>query len=157
MAHNKVAVADLPGVSQIHKIGSGFLKSGFYANLTPYQNPGIFATRGPHAHSARSKQFARILSDSSLRNNEDAEVRRKVTLAVPRVSRNAAGASKRADVLKWWTLTTTDVIAHLYFGEIFYALEFGKVDFVPATLIGPFGFTVQMVNVVHRCASKHST
>lgn len=41
IAPNEVAVADLAGVSQIHKIGSGFLKSDFYTKLTPNREPGV--------------------------------------------------------------------------------------------------------------------
>lgn len=120
-------MADLAGVSQIHKISSGFLKSVFYADMTPEQNPGIFAMRDPYAHAARRKLFARAFSNSSLKNNWDDEVRRKVTLAVQKIKQDALGAEKGADVLKWWTLMTTDVIAHLCFGESFEMLKLGKV------------------------------
>jgi hypothetical protein len=47
IAPYEVAVADIAGVSQIHKIGSGFLKSAFYQKLTPHRKPGIFAMRDP--------------------------------------------------------------------------------------------------------------
>jgi cytochrome P450 len=127
IAPNEVAVADMAGVSQIHKIGSGFLKSAFYANLTPTREPGIFAMRDPHAHAARRKLFARAFSNSSLRANWEVEVRKKAEAAVQRIKQDASGAQQGADILKWWTLLATDVIAHLSFGESFNMLELGQV------------------------------
>lgn len=124
---SEVAVADLAAVSQIHKIGAGFLKSDFYAKLTPTREPGIFAMQDPHAHAARRKLFARAFSNSSLRTNWESEVRKKTELAVERIRQEASTAVQGADVLKWWTLMATDVIAHLSFGESFNMLELGKV------------------------------
>ncbi|KAF2829792.1 cytochrome P450 3A17 [Ophiobolus disseminans] len=140
IAPNEVAVADMAGVSQIHKIGSGFLKSTFYTNLTPTRSPGIFAMRDLHTHAARRKLFARAFSNSSLKVNWDEEVRRKVNLAVQKIKQDALGAYRGADVLKWWTLMATDVIAHLSFGESFNMLELGKqtsyIDALQAALLG---------------------
>lgn len=127
VAPHEVAVADLAGVCQIHKVSSGFLKSSFYANLTPDQNPGIFAMRDPYAHAARRKLFARAFSNSSLKIHWDAEVRWKATLAVQKIKQDALDAEKGADILKWWTLMATDIIAHLCFGESFEMLNLGKV------------------------------
>lgn len=123
----EVAVADLAAVTQIHRIGSGFLKSKFYTDMVPNETPGIFAMRDPHAHSARRKLFARAFSNSSLRTNWENDVRHKAELAIQGIKRDASGAENGADVLKWWTLLTTDVIAHLSFGESFHMLESGKV------------------------------
>jgi cytochrome P450 len=117
IAPNEVAISDIAGVSQIHKIGSGFLKTSFYENLTPARNPGIFAMRDPHAHSARRKLFARAFSNTSMRNNWEAEVRCKADLAVQRINQDASSAQKGADVLKWWTLMATDVIQHTQVGK----------------------------------------
>jgi cytochrome P450 len=83
--------------------------------------------RDPHAHAARRKLFARAFSNSSLNSNWDMELRQKVNLAVQRIQRDASGSSQGADILKWWTLMTTDIIAHLSFGESFNMLELGKV------------------------------
>lgn len=125
---NEVAVADIAGVTQIHKIGSGFLKSAFYANLTPARAPGIFAMSNPHEHAARRKLFARAFSNSSMKGNWEAEIRRKTTLAVDQIQKGAMQAGKGADVFKWWTLMATDIITHLSFGESFAMLEQGKVS-----------------------------
>ena len=103
IAPNEAAVSDTGGVTQIHKIG------------------------GPHAHAARRRLFARAFSNSSLNSNWDVEVRQKVGLAVQKIRQDASGSSQGADIFKWWTLMTTDVIAHLCFGESFNMLELGKV------------------------------
>jgi len=128
LAPNEVSVADIPGVSQIHKIGSGFLKSDFYTKLTPTREPGIFAMQNPQDHATRRKLFARAFSNSNLKGNWEADIRRKTTLAVSQIKNTAAQPGKGADVLKWWTLMATDVITHLSFGESFGMLEQGKVS-----------------------------
>lgn len=133
IAPNEVAVNDIAGVSQIHKIGAGFLKSSFYAKLTPTREPGIFAMQNPHDHTARRKLFARAFSNSSLKGTWEVEIRRKTTLAVEQIKKAAMQAGKGADVLKWWTLMATDVITHLSFGESFGMLEQGKVGTRPPT------------------------
>jgi cytochrome P450 len=129
IAPNETAVSDIAGVTQIHKIGAGFLKSDFYSGLIPTDTPGIFAMRDPHAHAARRKLFARPFSNTSLGSNWDVEIRQKVSLAVQRIQRDATSSSQGADIFKWWTLMATDVIAHLSFGESFNMLEQGKVSF----------------------------
>lgn len=84
--------------------------------------------QNPHDHAARRKLFARAFSNSSLKTNWEAEIRRKTTLAVSQIKNNAVQPGKGADVMKWWTLMTTDVITHLSFGESFGMLEQGKVS-----------------------------
>jgi cytochrome P450 len=113
-------------VSAVHKIGAGFSKSAWYDGITPGREPGIFAMRDPHQHSARRRLFARAFSVSSLLASWEPEIRQKTSLAVQKIQNDARGAG--ADVFKWWTLMTTDVIAHLSFGESFHMLEQGKVS-----------------------------
>ena len=123
---HEVAISDPESVSAIHKIGSGFLKSAWYDGNTSMGEPGIFSMRDPQQHSARRKLFARAFSVSSLLANWEPEIREKTGLAVEKIKSDAMGAG--ADVFKWWTLMTTDVIAHLSFGESFHMLEQGKVS-----------------------------
>lgn len=123
----EVAVSDLAAVSQIHKIGGGFLKSDFYRNIIPNRPPGLFSMQDPHQHAVRRRLFARAFSNSNLRATWESEVRKKTELAVMRISQDAKGTTKGADIFKWWTLMATDVIAHLSFGESFNMLEQGKV------------------------------
>lgn len=53
-------------------------------------------------------------------------VQNKVRLAVSRIRDEAARGG--ADLLHWWTLMATDIIAQLSFGESFHSLEVGKVS-----------------------------
>jgi cytochrome P450 len=87
----------------------------------------IFAMQNPHDHSARRKLFARAFSNSNLKTNWEAEIRRKTMLAVNSIRIGATKPGKGANVLKWWTLMATDVITQLSFGESFEMLEQGKV------------------------------
>lgn len=126
----EVAIADMAGVTQIHKIGSGFLKSSFYDLLVPSasETPGLFAMRDPHAHGVRRKFFARPFSNTNLKNNWGQLVRQKAESAVQKIREDASGARNGADILKWWTLMATDVVAHISFGESFHMIETGKVS-----------------------------
>ncbi|RGP79424.1 hypothetical protein FLONG3_2479 [Fusarium longipes] len=137
LSPHEVSVSDLESVSAIHKIGAGFLKSAWYDGITPDREPGIFAMRDPHQHSARRRLFARAFSVSSLLTNWEPEIRQKTSLAVQKIKHDAQGSG--ADVFKWWTLMTTDVIAHLSFGESFHMLEQGKqtpyIDSIQLALI----------------------
>ncbi|KAG9381754.1 cytochrome P450 [Pyrenophora tritici-repentis] len=126
IAPNQVAVADVAGVSQIHRIGSGFVKSAWYENFVSLTVAGIFAMRDPVMHGTRRKLFSRALSNSSLKTNWEPEVRRKVNLAVQKIKQDALGSQKGADIFKWWTLMATDVVTHLSFGESFNMIEQGK-------------------------------
>jgi cytochrome P450 len=153
----EVAIADMAGVTQIHKIGSGFVKSSFYNLLVPStsETPGLFAMRDPHAHGIRRKFFARPFSNTNLKNHWGQEVRRKAELAVQKIREEASGARDDADILKWWTLMATDVIAHISFGESFHMIETGKVSLAPEDL-HPGKAKQISENSVHRCASECS-
>jgi hypothetical protein len=127
----EVAIADMAGVTQIHKIGSGFLKSSFYEAMVPSTSDalGIFAIRDSHAHGVRRRFFARPFSNSNMKSQWGSEVFRKAEMAVEKIKQDASGSRTGADILKWWTLMTTDVIAHLSFGESFHMIETGKVSY----------------------------
>ncbi|TEA04262.1 Cytochrome P450 monooxygenase cypX [Colletotrichum sidae] len=121
----EVAVADPESFTAIHKIGSGFLKGPWYSTVTVGVEPGIFAMADPKKHAARRRLFARAFTCASLRRNWEPIVRQKVERAVERIKAEEAVCGS-ADILKWWTLMTTDVIAHLSFGDSFEMLELGK-------------------------------
>lgn len=109
----------------------------------------------PNRHSQRRRLFARAFSYTSIATHWDATIREKVCLAVQRIKECAieggnerstggeAGTnmqSRGADIMKWWTLMATDVIAHLSFGESFRMLEHGKqtayIDAVQNVILG---------------------
>lgn len=130
IAPDEAAVSSLQATQMIHKVGSGFNKSSFYDAITAQRRdsePGIFSMRGGKPHAARRKLFARPFSQNSLRANWESVIQSKVRLAVNRIL-GEAGAEGEADILKWWTLMATDVIAHLSFGESFRMLELGRVS-----------------------------
>ncbi|KAE9578600.1 putative sterigmatocystin biosynthesis P450 monooxygenase [Colletotrichum fructicola] len=135
----EVAVADPEGFNTIHKIGSGFLKGPWYSTVTAGVEPGIFAMVDPKKHAARRKLFARAFTSASLRQNWERIVRQKVERAVEQIKAEALNG--KADVLKWWTLMTTDVIAHLSFGESFEMLELGEKNSYIKALESVFIFT----------------
>ncbi|KAH7395401.1 cytochrome P450 [Phaeosphaeria sp. MPI-PUGE-AT-0046c] len=137
IAPDEVAVCDLEGYANIHKIGGGFLKSPWYETLVA-REPGIFAQRDPHLHAGRRRLFAQAFSNSGLQRNWATEIHEKTRLAVTKIKADALASE--ADILKWWTLMATDVIAHLAFGESFNMLELGKqtpyIDAVQSALLG---------------------
>lgn len=122
---NEVAVASPDGFAQIHRIGSGFLKAPWYAETVGAPEPGLFDMVDTRQHSQRRKLFARAFSNSSLRQNWEPAVREMVGLAVSRIKAEAQRGE--ADVLKWWTFMTTDVMGRLSFGESFNMLQVGEV------------------------------
>ncbi|KAK8135037.1 hypothetical protein PG984_007049 [Apiospora sp. TS-2023a] len=141
-----VAVADLDGFAQIHRVGSAFLKGPWYDSV----KPSIFRERDPKKHSERRRLFARAFSKTALRANWEPAVRQTVEKAVGRIkaeamqqqqrqqqnndkptgrkkgSDDADGGGGKADILRWWTFMATDVIAHLSFGESFNMVGLGR-------------------------------
>lgn len=148
IAPDEAAVSSLQATQMIHKVGSGFNKSSFYDAITAQRRdvePGIFSMRGGKPHAARRKLFARPFSQNSLQANWEAVIQSKVRLAVNKI-REEAGAEGEADILKWWTLMATDVIAHLSFGESFRMLELGRVS--PRSKPDPSIYETFKTNVV---------
>ncbi|CAH0023585.1 unnamed protein product, partial [Clonostachys rhizophaga] len=140
LSPDEVAISDLETFSQIHKIGFGFIKSAWYDKLRFGREPGIFFTRSPHEHGVRRRLFVRAFSNGSLLTHWEPDIRQKAELAVIKIKEDAQAGS--TDILKWWTLMATDVIAHLSFGESFRMLELGKfskqtpyIDAIQAALL----------------------
>lgn len=125
---NEVAVNDLSSVKEIHKIGSGFIKSPWYPIISG-EDPataGLFSQRDPKTHSTRRKLFSQPFSKGGIQEWEEM-LKEKAAMAVDGMGKAAARNDGVADVLEWWTYMTTDVIAELGFGEGFHALETGQV------------------------------
>ncbi|TQN69385.1 putative sterigmatocystin biosynthesis P450 monooxygenase [Colletotrichum shisoi] len=130
---HEVAVADPEGFAAIHRIGGGFLKSHWYerSNMPERGEASIFALRDPRKHAARRKLLARVFTKAYLRSEWEGVVREKVEKAVGRIREEGKDGGRRSDVLKWFTMMTTDVVAHLCLGESFKMLELGeKNDYV---------------------------
>ncbi|TVY41045.1 putative sterigmatocystin biosynthesis P450 monooxygenase [Lachnellula subtilissima] len=119
----EIAIADLPSSREIHRIGSGYVKSAWYARFTGEKTPGIFAMRNLTDHAMRRRLFSYAFSQNGLLHWEDL-LQARSNLAVSRIKQEAESGS--ADVLKWWTLMASDIIAEMGFGESFGALEYGQ-------------------------------
>ncbi|TVY93351.1 putative sterigmatocystin biosynthesis P450 monooxygenase [Lachnellula willkommii] len=119
----EVALADLPSSREIHRMGSGYVKSAWYARFTSEQNPGIFAMSNLKDHAVRRRLFSYPFSQNGLLHWEEL-LQGRSNLAVSGIKHEAERGS--ADVLKWWTLMATDIIAEMAFGESFGALEYGQ-------------------------------
>lgn len=128
IAPGEVAVAGLESFSLIHRIGSGYNKSSWYdvtsSGVPGAREPGVFSMRNPEQHAQRRRLFARPFSNTALRKNWEDSVRGTVERTVARIKADAEDGD--ADVLKWWTLMTTDVIAQLSFGDSFDMVGLGQ-------------------------------
>lgn len=134
IAPNEVAINDPASFKEIHRIGSGFLKTKWYEYLNTNGVgvcPGVFNITNAKDHAARRKLLARGFSQRHIREQWEDVVRQKVDLAVSRIKSDAMSGT--ADVLKWWTYLATDVSAHLMFGESFHMLDTGeRVPYIEA-------------------------
>lgn len=127
----EVAVADLNGFREIHKMGTKYLKSTWYQRLVDFPRLNLFSMIEPRDHGLRKKLMSRTFSRTFLVEHWEQFVRDKVHLAVEKI-RDAAMQDK-ADVYNWWILMASDISAHLAFGEPFGMLELGHVGFIPQT------------------------
>ena len=112
---DEVAISNLDAFRSIHRIGSEFNKSPWYAKFVSDQkSPGIFAMTDPKVHAARRRLFAQQFSNSAILGY-DQMVRQHAERAVSKIHRDALAGN--ADVLKWWTFMATDLSASLSFGK----------------------------------------
>lgn len=123
---NEVSVADADSFRIIHRAGSGFLKSDFYARFVNQPVPAMLDMSNPKQHAARRKLLARSFSKSELRTNWEGMLRSKTTLAMEKIKDDIM-ANGQADVLRWLFFLATDMTGHLLFGASFQMLENGTV------------------------------
>lgn len=123
---NEVNVCDLDAFREVHRIGSGFVKSPWYDQSTPGIEDNVFAMTNVQQHAARRKLLARSFSRSSLLSNFQSLVKERSRLAVSQIKAEAGRGV--CDVMKWWTLMATDVVAQFAFGEDSHLLESGEVS-----------------------------
>ncbi|KIX09299.1 uncharacterized protein Z518_00378 [Rhinocladiella mackenziei CBS 650.93] len=96
---SEVIVSHLDAFREVHRIGSGFVKSDWYKSSTPGIEDNVFAMTDVREHAARRRVLARPFSRLSLLVNFQDLV------------------SEHCDVMKWWTLMATDVIAKVAFRD----------------------------------------
>jgi hypothetical protein len=125
VAPNEVDFSDISAAKEIHRVGSGFLKSVWYQNLTLKAGTNIFNIINPKEHGVRRRLLSAPISDSSLKLMESL-INEKVSLAIQKIKEEmeCRGA---ADVFKWWMFMASDVIGQLSFGDSFGMLERGIV------------------------------
>lgn len=95
--------------------------------MFPPNTKNVFNAIDPISHRARRRLLASPISDSSLKLFEPI-VRSKIILAVSKIQ-DELEDSGTSDILKWWLFMGTDIIGELSFGESFYMLESGKVQY----------------------------
>ncbi len=131
IAPTEVDVCDPQMYKEVHRIGSGFLKDPWYQSFR-FGAGGvhdIFSMIDPKQHAERRRLFAPLWTNSALHEHWESMVQDKVRLAVSKMKRDAL--LKEADIFKWWTFMTTDVISHLAFGESLNMLEQESVSKSP--------------------------
>ena len=122
----EVDVCDLDAFREVHRIGSGFVKSEWYDLSTPGIEDNVFAMTKIQDHAARRRLLARPFSRSSLLANFQNLVTERARLAVSKIKEEASQGD--CDAMKWWTLMSTDVIAQVAFGDDSRLLEAGRVS-----------------------------
>ncbi|KAF1944094.1 cytochrome P450 [Clathrospora elynae] len=126
LSPTEVGVADLDAFKEIHKIGTKYMKSDWYLRMVNFPKAGVFTMLDPREHGSRRKLLSRSFSRTYLVENWESVVREKVLLAVTKIK--AEAIHNTADVYNWWMLLTSDVSAHLAFGDSFGMLEMGHAN-----------------------------
>lgn len=126
IAPGEVIVSDRDAFREIHRIGSGFVKSDWYKTSTPGIEDNIFAMTDVQEHATRRRLLARPFSRSSLLASFQDLVADRTQLAISKIKEEVTQGD--CDVMKWWTLMTTDVVAQVAFGDKSCLLESGQVN-----------------------------
>ena len=121
----EVALADSESHKQIHKIGTHFSKyPGWYQGQAPHQyndeTCGVFGLVDFKKAAYRRKHFQQAGTKAAVLQWEP-QIVQTVEQTVSKIKRDALAG--RADVLKWWSMMTADVVGSLAFGEPFEMVE----------------------------------
>lgn len=116
---------DIYGFRQGHRpfVKSPFYDGGSFANVAH----SIVSERDPTTHGMMRKSLSHAFSDRSLKAQEDL-VSDIVDQLIAQLGVNAS-SEEGADIVKWFNLTTFDIIGSLAFGESFGGLSSGKFHF----------------------------
>ncbi|KAH7156076.1 cytochrome P450 [Dactylonectria macrodidyma] len=112
----EIDIADVAAFKEIHRIGGGFRKSPWYQTFRKGETTDVFSVTDSKEHAQKRRLLAPLFSNSALMNNWYPVIVDNVTMAVEKIKREATQTGE-ADVFKWWTYMTADVISHLAFGE----------------------------------------
>ncbi|KAH6995761.1 cytochrome P450 [Ilyonectria sp. MPI-CAGE-AT-0026] len=127
VAPEEIDIADPAAFKEIHRIGGGFLKSPWYQSFRKGDTADVFSMINPKDHAQRRRLLAPLFSNSALMNNWYPVIIDNVTMAVDKIKREASQTGQ-ADVFKWWTFMTADVISHLAFGKPLDMLNLEKIE-----------------------------
>lgn len=122
---NEINVSTVEGVKTIYNTRETFVKSRFYQDFTVGDYQTIFNTSDVAYNRRHRRLLGAPMMEANIKTLEPTVVS-LVDLAMQRISQemDERGA---ADLLKWWTFLSTDVIGELTFGESFRTLQQGKV------------------------------
>ncbi|KPM36149.1 hypothetical protein AK830_g10425 [Neonectria ditissima] len=112
----EVDISDPVAFKEIHRIGGGFQKSPWYQSFRKGSTTDVFSVTNPKEHAQKRRLLAPLFSNSALMNNWYPVVIKNVRMAVDKIKREAVQTG-HADVFKWWTFMTADVVSHLAFGK----------------------------------------
>ncbi|KAK7423718.1 hypothetical protein QQX98_000908 [Neonectria punicea] len=112
----EVDISDPAAFKEIHRIGGVFLESPWYQSFRKGATTDVFSVINPKEHGQKRRLLAPLFSNSALMNNWSPIVIENVTMAVDKIKLEAVQTG-HADVYKWWTFMTADVISHLSFGK----------------------------------------
>jgi cytochrome P450 len=129
---SEVSIVDAEACRTIHKAGSGFPKSPYYARFIDKPVPTLFAMMGSKEHSERRRVFARAFSKTEIRSTWETMVKETIELALDKIAGDLKNG--KADIMKWLLFMATDVSGQLMFGESFHTLENGEVNNYMKTL-----------------------
>ncbi|GAQ42808.1 cytochrome P450 [Aspergillus niger] len=121
---NAVDIADIAGVREIHRIGSGFLKSPVYELLKHDNAKSVFSATDPKFHSKHRRLLSSPFADANLHSLEPL-IEARIRFTMQRMQEEMA-TRKVADVQKWFFFMSSDIIGELSFGDSFRMLEQGK-------------------------------
>ncbi|KFA50662.1 hypothetical protein S40293_04868 [Stachybotrys chartarum IBT 40293] len=122
----EISIVDPEASKVIHRAGSGFWKSDWYARFTNQPVPTLFTMADPKQHAERRRLLARGFSKSEVRARWEPVVRQTAERALDKMNQDLIRG--KADILKWWLHMATDVSSHFMFGESFGTLETGKAN-----------------------------
>ncbi|ETS72897.1 hypothetical protein PFICI_15289 [Pestalotiopsis fici W106-1] len=122
---HEIAIADPAAFQEIHRSGSGYLKSPWYSSFRQGESADVFSMIDPHEHAKRRRLLAPLFSNSAITQNWDSVIVDKISMTVDKM-KDELSRDGQLDVFKWWTLMTADVISHLAFGEPFGMLDKGE-------------------------------
>ncbi|KAG9257164.1 cytochrome P450 [Emericellopsis atlantica] len=121
---NEVSAPTVEGVKAIYNSRETFVKSRFYQDFTVGDYETLFNTSDAAFNRRHRRLLGAPMMEANIRTFEPTVVS-LVNLTMERMGQemDERGA---ADLLKWWTFFSTDVIGELTFGESFRTLQQGK-------------------------------